>query len=181
MRARYFFSGLITLVAFFFFLAQFSSSSGPTDLSTGVAEESPSPEPSYPAWMTTIVEAKESIPSSDVFTFDCETIDRKPTTLTTTCADFGIAIFDIKWKAWGATGAFGVGTYSVNKCQPSCAEGKRVETPVSVQLQDLLFDGNKYFLNRASITPLDPKQDLLTAQDWDLGEFYRDMWAYENQ
>ena len=171
---------LLTIVALGFFMVQYSTTSGPMNAGAEVGEESPEPEPTYPAWMTKLVSADDGIASSNVYTFDCETVERKPEVLTTTCADFGIAVFNIKWKVWGATGAFGTGMYSVNQCEPSCAEGKRVETPVSIQLQDLLFDGRKYYLNRATITPLDPHQDLLTAQDWDLGDFYRSMWAMDN-
>lgn len=181
LRARYVISVVLTFIALGFFMVQYSTTSGPMNPGPNAEELSPQPEATYPAWMTTLVSGSEAISPSDVYTFDCETVERKPEVLTTSCADFGIAVFNIKWKVWGATGAFGTGTYSVNQCEPSCAEGKRVETPVSIQLQDLLFDGKKYYLNRATITPLDPNQKLLTSQDWDLEDFYRSMWSYESQ
>jgi hypothetical protein len=180
LKARYFFSVLLTVVALGFFMVQYSNTSGPMNAGSSAREESPEPEPTYPAWMTSLVTASEDIPASSVYTFDCETIERKPESLTSTCADYGMAIFNIKWKIWGATGAFGTGTYSENQCKPNCAEGTRVETPVSIQLRDLLFDGKKYYLSRATITPLNPNQDLLSIQDWDLGDFYRDMWFMDN-
>ena len=138
-------------------------------------------EPTYPAWMTTLVEGKESIAASDIYTFDCETIDRKPEVLTTVCADFGVAVWKIKWKTWDAAGAFGTGTYAENDCEPSCAEGKLHEQPVSIQLKDLVTDGKKYYFITAVINQLDPKQKSFGTLIWDIGEFYREMWAYENQ
>ena len=171
MKVRLILFCLLSVFAIIFFISKYSSTTN----------ENSSPTRQVPDWMTTLVQAKETISPLDVYTFDCETIERKPQTLTTTCADFGIAIYGIKWKAWDATGALGIGSYSVNLCEPNCAEGKRVETPVSIQLKDLLFDGKKYYLNTAAISPLDPKQKILTAQEWDLGDFYRGMWAFENQ
>jgi len=30
------------------------------------------------------------------------------------------------------------------------------------------------------MTPLDPNQNFFFGEDWDLGDFYRDMWFMDN-
>ncbi len=101
----------------------------------------------YPAWMDEYVDPPAGIEPRDVYTFSCELVLSKPTAFSTTCADFGIAIFEITWSKWSADGAKGKGVYSVNDCNPSCAEGTRHEVPVYLWLIDTTTDGKNYFLN----------------------------------
>lgn len=112
-------------------------------------------ESEYPAWMDQIVDPPAGIKPSDVYTFSCELVLRKPTAFSTTCADFGVAIFEVKWSMWSADGAKGSGVYSVNDCNPSCAEGTRHEVPVYLWLLDATTDGKNYFLNTLRIVPRD--------------------------
>ena len=107
----------------------------------------------YPVWMDQIVDPPAGVKPSDVYTFSCELVLRKPTAFSTTCADFGVAIFEIKWSMWSAEGARGNGVYSVNDCNPSCAEGTRHEVPVYLWLLDATTDGKNYFLNTLRIVP----------------------------
>ena len=109
----------------------------------------------YPALMDQIVDPPAGIKPSDVYTFSCELVLRKPTAFSTTCADFGVAIFEVKWSMWSADGARGRGIYSVNDCNPSCAEGTRHEIPVYLWLKNASTDGKFYFLNTLQIVPKD--------------------------
>jgi hypothetical protein len=63
----------------------------------------------YPEWMDQAVDPPPGIEPSDVYTFSCELVLRKPTAFSTTCADFGMAIFEVKWNMWSAEGAKGKG------------------------------------------------------------------------
>jgi hypothetical protein len=180
LKANFFFSGVAVVLAIAVLLLNSAREQGFTGDVVESVEEMPGAERTYPAWMTNLVSADKEISPEKVFVFDCETINRKPESLTTTCADFGQAIFNIKWSDWSAAGAFGTGVYSVKDCNPSCAEGTRVEQPVSIHLKDLVTDGKKYYLKTAIITQLDLQAESFGTLEWDLGEFYREMWAYEN-
>ena len=109
----------------------------------------------YPKSMDQVVDPPAGIKPSDVYTFSCELVLQKPTAFSTTCADFGTAIFEVKWSMWSAEGAKGTGVYSVNDCDPSCAEGTRHEVPVYLWLLDSTTDGKNFFLNTLRIVPRD--------------------------
>lgn len=128
---------------------------------------------SQDSWMTRYIDPPTKVKSEQVFTFLCESIVRRPTTLTDTCADFGEAVFDITWKTWGIEGAKGRGTLSINACEPDCADGTRKEYPVTLILDRITFDGARYLLNYLTIIPdVIDNVDLYTI--WDLGSFYRE-------
>ena len=150
----------------------------------------------YPPWMDEIVDPPAGVSPAKVYTFECELLSRKPTTLTTTCADFGIAVQKIKWSKWSADGAEGSGEYVVNDCSPDCASGNLWTTPVKVFLSDLTTDGKSYFLNTLTFVPLSElsspgsyvaKHGLefngsaqingkeVAANSWDLSSFYREV------
>jgi hypothetical protein len=148
-------------------------------------------------WMLQYIDPPAGVDPKDVFVFDCETVDRKVESLTTFCADFGIAVWKIKWSMWSANGAEGSGIYMANDCEPSCAEGSYLEMPVNVYLSDLTTDGKNYFLNTATIVPSnlqDQKGPIVggdgtayftlttkvkgkevSAEIWDIASFYREM------
>jgi hypothetical protein len=147
-------------------------------------------------WMLDYVDPPAGVDPGDVYAFDCETLERKPESLTPYCADFGIAVWDIKWSMWSANGAEGVGEYWANNCDPSCAEGSYLKVPVNVYLSDLTTDGKSYFLNTATIVPKgsENQQRSMIADDgtphfkvstkvkgkevvaeiWDIASFYRE-------
>ncbi len=106
-------------------------------------------------WIDIFVEAPEDLASENVYTFVCESIIKKPERVTTTCADFGEEVLDIKWATWGARGAKGIGTHSVNNCLPDCSDGTRVTTPVYLWLNGTTTDGRNYYLNDLFIVPKD--------------------------
>ena len=87
-----------------------------------------------------------------MLTWDCETAVHKPESITLTCADGGIFVEKIQWSTWGQEGARGIGIYSENLCEPSCADGKRVTAPVNLTLSNLTEQIGKYYLRTLDIT-----------------------------
>ncbi len=71
-----------------------------------------------------------TVKPKDLYTFDCESSEQKPTVILQYCADGGAYLYKIKWQKWSPYGSTGTGIYSVNMCEPNCAEGTCVETPV---------------------------------------------------
>lgn len=104
-------------------------------------------------WIDEFIEVQEVLDSENVYTFVCESIMKRPERVTTTCADFGEEVFDIKWNTWDARGAKGIGIHSVNDCLPDCADGTKVTTPVYLWLRGTTTDGKRYYLNNLFIVP----------------------------
>jgi hypothetical protein len=119
---------------------------------------------------------------------------KKPERVTSTCADFGEEVLDIKWTTWDARGAKGTGTHSVNDCLPDCADGTRVTTPVYLWLKGTTSDGKNYYLNDLYIVPKAAYDDgtsipenrnplfntefllenrTLYGQEWNLADFWK--------
>ena len=103
----------------------------------------PNPAPSPSAIVTIPADLKDS----DVLTWDCETAEYKPETILLTCADGGWMVYKITWNTWTKEKATGTGYFSENLCDPSCAEGQRVEAPVNITLTDLTPYKGKFYLN----------------------------------
>ena len=93
-----------------------------------------------------------SVKSEEVLTFDCETPVHKPDYITLTCADGGIAVGEIKWQSWEVKEATGTGVYAENNCQPDCASGKLIKTPVVLSLTNLIEYNSKFYLKDLAIT-----------------------------
>ena len=110
------------------------------------------------------------IDPANVYTCVCEVLEQRPEQQTTYCADFGILVYDMKWDKWDASGATGTGIYSTKICEPSCAEGTRLENPVKVFLSDLKTDGQKYYLMKFRYEgeePFIPNEPI--TDTWDVG------------
>jgi hypothetical protein len=90
-------------------------------------------------------------------TWDCETAQYKPESITITCADGGIFVEKIQWSTWSKEGATGMGIYSENLCEPNCAEGERVNAPVKLTLSNLTEYKGKIYLRTLDIVTLDGK------------------------
>ena len=105
------------------------------------------------SWMLKFVESPAGVSPKNVYAFTCELVDQKPEALTPYCADFGVAVWKIKWAKWSAYAAEGDGTFSANNCDPNCADGKYTNVAVRVFLKDLTTKNNKYFYNTAVIVP----------------------------
>ena len=196
MKARYSIAVGILIATTCFLLASQTSKTSQTSDSNSVNQEETTDNPGYPAWMDEVIDPPAGVSPAKVYTFECELLSRKPTTLTTTCADFGIAVQKIKWSKWSADGAEGSGEYVVNDCSPDCASGNLWTTPVKVFLSDLTTDGKSYFLNTLTFVPLSElsspgsyvaKHGLefngsaqingkeVAANSWDLSSFYREV------
>jgi len=124
----------------------------------------------------TFLPASDSISSAELWTYVCELEEQRPGTMTNTCADFGEVVHSIEWSTWDKGSATGTGIYSINDCDPDCADGTRHEAAVNVELKDVTRDGNEYFLNTFTFTSKMkenlPKKNS-AAGSWDVSEFYR--------
>ena len=142
-------------------------------LTSRTPEPTPTPTPTESA-----VVIPADLKDSDVLTWDCETSEFKPETIMLTCADGGWLVYKIKWKTWTKEKATGTGYFSENLCNPSCAEGKRVEAPVNVTLTDLTPYKGKYYLRSLDIRTSDGKDfpwGKAGVLGWDVMEFAEQM------
>jgi hypothetical protein len=115
-----------------------------------------------------------NLPASKVLTWNCELEDQKPELIMITCADGGIYVEKIKWSTWSKEGATGSGVFSENLCEPSCAEGQRVEVPVKLRLTNLTEHNGKNYLRTLDITTTDGKdlpEGRANGFEWDVMEF----------
>ena len=116
----------------------------------------------------------KNLTTEQVLTWDCETAQYKPESITITCADGGIFVEKIQWSTWSQEGATGTGIYSENLCEPNCAEGERVTAPVKLTLSNLTEYKGKIYLRTLDITTSDGKDFPWGKGDsiqWDVMEF----------
>ena len=108
-----------------------------------------------------------------IWTYDCEFPVQRPEQIMLTCADGGMVVTDVKWQSWDAKGATGTGTYSQNMCEPSCAEGKRVDVPVIVNLSALFEYKGRNVLRTLDIEPVGGRElpNGTAGFTWDVAEF----------
>lgn len=179
LKARHFFPGLATMIAVVAFLVvnqQDEVRIGTADyeaVEEGSSEHEIDPQD---AWMYKIVEPSSDIDPQNIYSFECELRTKRPENLTTVCADFGWAVWDIKWGKWDAFGGRGEGIYRENDCEPNCAEGTISSKPATVLLSDLTFDGTRYFFNTAKVRFKDV--DYVKGEYefiWDIASFYREV------
>ena len=95
-----------------------------------------------------------TIKATDVLTWDCESPVYQPESITVTCADGGELIHSITWTTWTSKNASGTGIYSINLCNPNCAEGQRLEEPVEVALSNAEQDSKKIVYKTLIFTTL---------------------------
>jgi hypothetical protein len=116
----------------------------------------------------------KTLTQKQVLTWDCETAQYEPESITITCADGGIFVEMIEWSNWSQDGAAGTGIFSENLCQPNCAEGKRVTAPVKLTLSNLTELKGKHYLRTLDISTSDGKDFPWGRADgfqWDVMEF----------
>ena len=134
-------------------------------------------EPSIDAEQVPIqtpVSIPTDLPASKVLTWNCEIETHKPELIFFTCADGGLYVEKIKWNTWSKEGATGRGIFSENLCEPSCAEGQRVEAPVNVVLSNLTEQNGKYYLRTLDISTPNGKDfpwGRVNGFEWDVMEF----------
>ena len=114
-----------------------------------------------------------NVKPEEVLTFDCEIPVHKPDYITLTCADGGITVEEIKWQSWGVKEAIGTGVYAENNCQPDCASGKLIKTPVVLSLTNLIEYKSKFYLKDLAITTQKGNNSIrrLSVIKIDLSEF----------
>ena len=113
-----------------------------------------------------------NVKPEEVLTFDCEIPVHKPDYITLTCADGGIAVEEIKWQSWGVKEAIGTGVYAENNCQPDCANGKLIKTPVVLSLTNLIEYKSKFYLKDLAIsTGTSNNNPYILKDNWNLMEF----------
>ena len=116
----------------------------------------------------------KTITPKQVLTWDCETAEYKPESITITCADGGIFVEKIQWSTWSKEGATGTGIYSENLCEPDCAEAERVTAPVKLTLSNLTGYKEKFYLRTIDISTQNGKDFPWGRADgfqWDVMEF----------
>jgi hypothetical protein len=124
-----------------------------------------------------IQESAKQIPllnPEQVLTWNCEIPEHKPESILITCADGGIYVEKIQWSTWSQEGATGIGIFSENLCEPSCAEGKRVSAPVNLTLSSLTEQDGRYYLRTLDISTSDGKDfpwGKAGSFQWDVMEF----------
>ena len=108
-----------------------------------------------------------------IWTYDCEFPVQRPEQIMLTCADGGMVVTDIKWQSWEVKGATGTGTYSQNICDPNCAEGKRVDVPVIVNLREHCDYKGRNVLRTLDIEAVGGRElpDGTAGFTWDVAEF----------
>ena len=135
------------------------------------------PEPTVEAEQApiqTAVPFPADLPASKVLTWNCELEEHKPELIFLTCADGGLYVERIEWITWSKEGATGIGIFSENLCEPSCAEGQRVEAPVKLRLSNLTEHNRKYYLRTLDISTSDGKdfpRGRANGFEWDVMEF----------
>ena len=133
-----------------------------------------STEESMPAPIETPASIPTDLPASKVLTWNCELEKHKPELIFLTCADGGLYVQKIKWSTWSKEGATGIGIFSENLCEPSCAEGQRVAAPVYLRLSNLTEHNGKYYLRTLDISTADGKDfpwGRANGLEWDVMEF----------
>jgi hypothetical protein len=119
----------------------------------------------------------KNLPAGNIWTYNCEIPVQLPESFYLTCADGGWYVYNIKWQSWGQTEAKATAMYSENVCEPNCAEGYRVEAPVTLTLATSAKLGKKIYLTDLVMTASTEKnfQGGYRSLTWDLGEFAKMM------
>ena len=108
-----------------------------------------------------------------VWTYDCEFPVQRPEQIMLTCADGGMIVTDIKWQSWNSEEAVGSGINSQKMCEPSCAEGKRIEVLVRLRLSELFEHKGRNVLQNLDIKAVSGNKfsDGTAGFTWDVAEF----------
>jgi len=120
------------------------------------------------------IQESTTVAPEQVLTWNCELEEHKPELIFLTCADGGLYVEKIKWSAWSKEGAIGIGVFSENLCEPSCAEGQRVQARVNLSLTNLTEQNGKFYLRSLDISTSDGKDfpwGKAGSLQWDVMEF----------
>jgi hypothetical protein len=119
----------------------------------------------------------KKLPAGNIWTYNCEIPVQLPESFLLTCGDGGWYVYNIKWQSWGEKVAKATAIYSENVCEPSCAEGYRVEAPVTLTLTTFTNPGKKIYLTNLDMRASTEKNfnNGDRSLTWDLGEFAKMM------
>ena len=119
----------------------------------------------------------KNLPAGNIWTYNCEIPVQLPESFYLTCADGGWYVYNIKWQSWGKTEAKATAMYSEKVCEPDCADGYRVEAPVTLTISTLAKPSNKIYLTNLVMNASTEKnfQGGNRSLTWDLGEFAKMM------
>ena len=114
---------------------------------------------------------------SGTWTYDCEFPVQRPEEIMLTCADGGMILTDIRWQTWSSKQALGTGIYSQNMCDPSCAEGSRIDVPVTIILSEPFEYKGRNVLKTLDIQAVGGRElpNGNTKITWDVAEFAQSM------
>ena len=151
-----------------------------TSKTTNTSAESsanPTVEPEPEASETIEDPNPKNLPAGNIWTYNCEIPVQLPESFYLTCADGGWYVYNIKWQSWGEKEAKATAMYSENVCEPSCAEGYRVEAPVTLTLTTFANPGKKIYLTNLDMRASTEKnfENGNRTLTWDLGEFAKMM------
>ena len=118
-----------------------------------------------------------ALAARNIWTYNCEIPVQLPESIYLTCADGGWYIYKIKWASWDESEATASAYFSQNVCEPNCAEGYRVETPVTLTLLSFAKPGSKIFLTNLDMQAATDQnfENGDRTLTWDLGEFAKMM------
>jgi len=119
----------------------------------------------------------KKLPAGNIWTYNCEIPVQLPESFLLTCGDGGWYVYNIKWQSWGEKEARATAIYSENVCEPNCAEGYRVEAPVTLNLTTFTKPGKKIYLTNLDMRASTEKNFKSgdRSLSWDLGEFAKMM------
>jgi hypothetical protein len=151
-----------------------------TSKTTNTSAESatqPTVEPEPEASETIEDPNPKKLPAGNIWTYNCEIPVQLPESFYLTCADGGWYVYNIKWQSWGDKEAKATAMYSENVCEPNCAEGYRVEAPVTLTVNTTAKPGKKIYLINLVMEASTEKNfaDGSRTLAWDLGEFAKMM------
>jgi hypothetical protein len=147
---------------------------------TAAPTESPSQEPSIVSEEPSLKledSNPKNLPASNIWTYNCEIPVQLPESFLLTCADGGWYVYNIKWQSWGEQEAKATAIFSEKVCEPSCADGYRVEAPVTLTLSTFANPGKKIYLTNLDMRASTEKnfENGNRTLTWDLGEFAKMM------
>jgi hypothetical protein len=118
-----------------------------------------------------------NLPASNIWTYNCEIPVQLPESFLLTCGDGGWYVYNIKWQSWGEKEAKATAIYSENVCEPNCAEGYRVEAPVTLTISNTAKSDKKIYLTNLDMRASTEKNFKSgdRSLSWDLGEFAKMM------
>ena len=67
---------------------------------------------------------------------------QKPSSITLTCADGSMYLDQVKYTKWNDTSAKASGIFNMNSCDPDCASGTMIATPVEISIGKPKQDSN---------------------------------------